>query len=80
VRALSRFQRYLRSLQSRIVGSHVELGSEQVTWLSTQAKFWPDEMLELRRAAARDLMGDAQVKPLWKKPRPVDLETELPIG
>ena len=59
---LSRFQTFLQSVPSRIVGSHVELGSEYVTRLSTAARFPLDPRLEERIPFAIELNDDADAR------------------
>jgi hypothetical protein len=53
---MSRFQRLLRTARHMFSPYHPP----------KRPTFIADELLELRRAVARDLMGDTQVKPLME--------------
>jgi hypothetical protein len=67
-----------RWLKRQVIGPHKEL---------RRPRFLTDPELELRRAMARDLLGDAQVKPLrkliedqpdYRERRPIDWD-QLPV-
>ena len=82
-----RIRSFLQSVPSRILGSHIELGSEHFTRLSTKATFAADEKLLLRLAAQKDLIGPREVvadrilieeQPDFAEPRPVDFD-RLPV-
>ena len=79
---LSRFQAFLKSVPSRITGSHVELKRHQATYLSSWAQFPADERLRLRLQAARDLIGDRPVVADRKliEPQPDYGDYNGPIG
>jgi hypothetical protein len=62
VKTLSRFQTFLKSLGSRIDGSHVDVGSEHVTTLSTKAQFPEADYLKARFLMARELVGEVEIK------------------
>jgi hypothetical protein len=61
---LKALRSFLRSVPARLTGSRVSVGSEHVTRLSSAAKFPPDELLERRIKAAREVMGTVEVKAL----------------
>lgn len=60
-------KRFLRSVPARLYGTHIDQG-EQFTSLSTKAHFLPNEILEARIAAARDLIGPHVVVKPDRKP------------
>jgi hypothetical protein len=64
---MSRFQRLLRQIKQAFT-PYKPL--KRPTWLI-------DDELELRRAVARDLMGDTQVRPLFKG-RAIDYDRTPP--
>jgi hypothetical protein len=66
---MSRFQRLLRTAKHMFAPYQPP----------KRPTFIADELLELRRAAARDLMGDVQVKPVLGRPIDYDKDS-LPNG
>ena len=66
---MSRFQRVLRTLRFMVEPWHPP----------KRPTFITDELLELRIAAARDLIGDREPK-ADRERQPVDYERGLPIG
>ena len=62
-----RIKKFFRTIPSRFIGTHVDEG-EQITRLNSKAHFMPNELLEARIRAARDLIGhDVEVKSDRKK-------------
>jgi hypothetical protein len=58
----ARWQAFVRSLPSRILGSHVEINREQPMHLSSWAQFPADERLAARIKAQRELIGPREVR------------------
>lgn len=79
---------WLKSLPAKFYGSHVEIGSEHVTRLSSGARFAPDAELELRILRAREALGGRPIradrKLILENPdtfvRPIDYDEGLPNG
>jgi hypothetical protein len=59
---ISRFRRFWQSVPARIAGSHVDVGAEQVTYLSSKAPMPSDTKLEQR-------LKEANRQPLPKAER-----------
>lgn len=67
---MSKFQRALRQLHLMVSGYHPP----------KRPSFLTDDELEIRRAVARDMMGDTQPKGRFAPRKPIDLDDGLPIG
>ena len=66
MKILATLAKYLQSVPSRLYGSHVNLGSEVITRLSSQATFPECPELAAKIAAARGILPRNSVKPVRK--------------
>ena len=62
----SKCRKFLQSVPARVAGSHVNLGSEVITRLSSQATFPECPELAAKIAAARGILPRNSVKPVRK--------------